>query len=344
MTMPSAERLRIGLQVEDFGLQVDRFQQLVEVGALQGRHRHLERLARHAFDDDLVLQQLGAHAVRIGLRLVDLVDGHDDRHARRLGVVDGLDRLRHDAVVGRHHEHDDVRHLGAAGAHGGERLVARRIDERHLVAERRRDLIGADVLGDAARLAGHHVGLADGVEQRRLAVVDVAHDGDDRRARLQRALFVLLADEARFDVGLGHALGRVAELLHDELGGVDVDHIVDLVHRAFFHQVLDDVDGALGHAVGELLDGDDLGDHHLAHDLLARLGNAHRLELLALALALQRGKRAFALLLVEGVVDRQLDALTLLVGLDGRRARARLASPLGAAAAVFFLVDLRRRG
>ena len=54
-----------GLQVEEFGLQMDGFQQLVEVGALQGRHRHLERLARHALDDDLVLQQLGAHAVRI---------------------------------------------------------------------------------------------------------------------------------------------------------------------------------------------------------------------------------------------------------------------------------------
>ena len=29
------------------------------------------------------------------------------------------------------------------------------------------------------------VGVADGVEQRGLAVVDVAHDGDDRRARLE---------------------------------------------------------------------------------------------------------------------------------------------------------------
>ena len=93
-----------------------------------------------------------------------------------------------------------------------------------------------------------------------------------------------------------------------------------------FIRILDDVDGALGHAVGQLLDGDDLGDHHFAHDLLARLLNAHRLELLALALALQRGQRALALLLVEGVVDGQLDALALLVRLGRRRARgARLA-------------------
>ena len=42
-------------------------------------------------------------------------------------------------------------------------------------------LVGADVLGDAAGLALADVGLADRVEQARLAVVDVTHDGDDRR-------------------------------------------------------------------------------------------------------------------------------------------------------------------
>ena len=47
----------------------------------------------------------------------------------RPGVVDRLDRLRHHAVVGRHHDHRDVGDLGAAGAHRGERLVARRVEE-----------------------------------------------------------------------------------------------------------------------------------------------------------------------------------------------------------------------
>ncbi len=51
------------------------------------------------------------------------------------------------------------------------------------------------------------------------------------------------------------------------------------------------------------------GIDHLAHDLLARLLDAHRAQLLALALALQRGQRALALLLVEGVVDGELAAL-----------------------------------
>ena len=127
-----------------------------------------------------------------------------------------------------------------------------------------------------------------------------------------------LADEAFLDVGLRHALGRVAELAHDQLGRVGVDDVVDLVHRALPHQQLDDVDGALRHAVGELLDGDHLGDDHLAHDLVARLHDAGLAQLLALAPAAQRGERALALRLVEGVVDGELDALAaLLAGLDG---------------------------
>ena len=59
-----------------------------------------------------------------------------------------------------------------------------------LLAARQLDVVGADVLGDAARLAGDDVGLADVVEQRGLAVVDVAHDGHDRGARLEPLLGV----------------------------------------------------------------------------------------------------------------------------------------------------------
>ena len=53
------------------------------------------------------------------------------------------------------------------------------------------DLVGADVLRDPAGLGLDDGGLADRVEQRRLAVVDVAHDRDDRRARREVLLGVL---------------------------------------------------------------------------------------------------------------------------------------------------------
>ncbi len=99
-------------------------------------------------------------------------------------MVDRLARLRHDAVVGRDDEHDDVGDLGAAGAHQRERLVAGRVEEDHAAAVADVDVVRADVLRDAAGLALGDARLADRVEQRGLAVVDVAHDGDDGRARL----------------------------------------------------------------------------------------------------------------------------------------------------------------
>jgi hypothetical protein len=73
-------------------------------------------------------------------------------------------------------------------------------------------LVGADVLGDAAVLAGHHVGGAQRVEQAGLAVVDVAHDGDHRRPRQQVIVHVLGADEALFDVGFRHAARRCGRI------------------------------------------------------------------------------------------------------------------------------------
>ena len=89
--------------------------------------------------DHLVLGELGAHALGIGVGFVDLVDRDDDRHAGRLGVLDGLDGLRHDAVVGGDHQHHDVGDLRAARAHRGEGRVARRVEEgdRRRAASRR---------------------------------------------------------------------------------------------------------------------------------------------------------------------------------------------------------------
>ena len=102
-------------------------------------------------------------------------------------------------------------------------------------------------------------------------MIDVAHDGYDRRARLEVFGVVLFTDEAFLDVGLGHAPDGVSEFLGNQLGGIGVDHVGDLAHLAVAHQELDDVDAALGHAVGELLDGDDLGNDDLALDLGLRL-------------------------------------------------------------------------
>jgi len=106
------------------------------------------------------------------------------RLVARLRVGDRLDRLRHDAVVRRHHQYDHVRQVRPARPHRRERLVPRRIDERH-VPVALVDPVRTDVLRDAACFARRHVRTADRIQQRRLAVVDVPHHRHHRRPRQQ---------------------------------------------------------------------------------------------------------------------------------------------------------------
>ena len=191
-------------------------------------------------------------------RDVDLVDGDDDRHLGGARVRDRLARLRHDAVVGGDDEDRDVGDLRAAGAHGGERLVARRVEEGDPAAVDD-GLVGADVLRDPARLGVDDGGLANRVEQRRLAVVDVTHDRDDRRPRGEILVGVLE------DLGLGVVVGRVLD--HDlalDLGGDERDDFVgqrlrDRDHLAEAHHDLDDLRDGDAERGGEILDADARG-------------------------------------------------------------------------------------
>jgi hypothetical protein len=173
---------RVRLQLEDVGLEEEHLEQLRDSLLRLRRDRHDDRVAAPLFRGEPVVAELLLHALGVRARLVDLVDGDDDRHLGRARVVDRLDRLGHDPVVGRDDEHDEVGHLGAASAHRGECLVTRRVEERDRPPVDV-DGVRADVLGDPARLAGRDVGRSDRVEERRLAVVDVAHDRDHGRAR-----------------------------------------------------------------------------------------------------------------------------------------------------------------
>ncbi len=155
---------------------------MIDALLLDRRDLGRRRVAAPGLEQHALVGQLLLDPVEVGVGLVDLVDRDDDRHLRGAGVVDRLDGLRHHAVVGGDDEDDDVRRPRAARAHRGEGLVAGRVEEDDRLAVDL-DPVRADVLRDPAGLAGGDVRLADRVEKGRLAVVDVAHDGDDRRAR-----------------------------------------------------------------------------------------------------------------------------------------------------------------
>ena len=107
---------------------------------LLGRNIDEYRVAAPRFRHQPAVAQLLLDAIRLCIRLVDLVHRDDDRHIRGLGVVDGFERLRHHAVIRCDHDHDDVGDLRAACTHAGKGFVTRRIQEDDLAAVCRRIL------------------------------------------------------------------------------------------------------------------------------------------------------------------------------------------------------------
>ena len=226
--------------------------------------------------------------MRSGLRigLVDLVDRDDDRHVGCLGVIDRFERLRHDAVIGCDDDDDDVGDLGAAGTHAGEGLVTRGIEEDDLATEGGRvglgdcDLVGADVLRDAAGFACRDVGRADGIEQRGLSVIDVAHDGDDRRADdfdhaggVFEEAFDGLVLQLLFD---GDDGGVGAELARDVLDQLAFERLVHGDEDAPHQQGSDQVLAANIELLGEVLHADAFGHRDGAGDRHGLAGESAR--------------------------------------------------------------------
>ena len=109
--------------------------------------------------------------------------------------------------------------------------MARRVQEGDGLAVHLH-LVGADVLGDAARLAGHHVGVSNVVQQRGLAVVHVAHHHHHRGPVLQVLLLVLGGVDQALLNGDNDLLLHLAPQLHGhQRGGVIVNHIAEGSHH-----------------------------------------------------------------------------------------------------------------
>ena len=100
--------------------------------------------------------------------------------------------------------------------------------------------------------------MADGIEQGRLAVVDMAHDRDDRRTELQRLRVVLdLRNLRRVDLWR-QLFARHAEFRSHEGGRIKVDFLVDRRHDAHHEELLDDFRRRVAHLGREVLDGNRL--------------------------------------------------------------------------------------
>ena len=101
------------------------------------------------------------------------------------------------------------------------------------------------MLGYAACFAARDVGLSDVVEKRRFAVVDVSHNGDDRRTRNEifKFFFIVhfeLRRERVFERNVGFVFEFDAEFVRNEFRRGKINAVVYRLHYAENEKRLDD--------------------------------------------------------------------------------------------------------
>src|SRR5690606_38363517 len=212
----AAWRRRGCLELENFGLQQHGFEQLINAGTHLGGHRNERRVTAPLFRHHIQRGQAVLDVVRIGFGLVDLVDCNDQGHPSGFRMLDRFLCLRHDAIISCHHQDHDIGRLRTTGTHGGKRGVTRGIQEGHHAALGL-NVVGADMLGDAASFARGDLGATNVVEQRGLAMVDVTHHDHNRYT----------------SHCLAFAFHRFSQLLFKRVVAVQPD----LVARFFSHQL-----------------------------------------------------------------------------------------------------------
>jgi hypothetical protein len=115
----------LGVDTGDYADWRTTFGTAGEDGAVAG-HDHVRALVALPGDGR---RASGVHAVGGGGREVDFVDGVHDFDLRGLGVGNGLESLRHEAVISSHDNHSDVGDIRSAGAHRREGSMTRSIEE-----------------------------------------------------------------------------------------------------------------------------------------------------------------------------------------------------------------------
>ena len=171
-------------------------------------------------------------------------------------MINRFDRLRHHPIICCHDQDDDIGDLGATTSHGGEGFVARRVQERHLFPAYR-NRVRADMLRNPTGLAFRHLRLPDGIKQRGLAVIDMAHDCHDRWPRFKLNLFLRLRDgiQQLFSGLLHRHIDLDPALLSNDHGCINVHGLIEREHLAHIHQLAHDVGRALSDQLGKLLHG-----------------------------------------------------------------------------------------
>ena len=163
-------------------------------------------------------------------------------------MVNALNGLRHDTVIGGDNENGNIGYHCTASSHRCKCLMTRSVKECYGTAVNLNSIC-ADMLGYAACLAGCNVCMTDIVKKRGLAVVNVTHNNYDRRTADEFFFAVFVVVYEFFFHGYNNFFFNLAAELHSyESCGIIVDDIGYGCKNAKLNKALDDFSRRLFHS------------------------------------------------------------------------------------------------
>ena len=155
--------------------------------------------------------------------------------------------------------------------------MTRSVKEGNAVTVLQLNIVGSYVLSNTTSLTSNDVGIADVVQERRLTMVNVTHDSNNRSTGNQIVLVVLLLGNSVLHLGR-NVLGSKSELVGHDIDGFSVESLVDTYHNTDAHAGTDNLVDTDIHHGSQLRDSDKLcqlqhfrlcclGSHLFAHAL-----------------------------------------------------------------------------
>ena len=224
------------LEFKQLSFEAEQFYQVFDAQASHCAGFDNFRIAAPLPGLEIVFSQLAHRACYVGVWNVNFIERDDYRHAGCLRVADSFYGLRHDAVIGSYDQYYHIGHVSTAGAHGREGLVARRIKE-HDVRVALVVSAGTDMLRDSASFAFGDTGIADFIQQRCLAVIDVPKEGYNRCSwcKVANGSVGYLVQQFLFG-SLGYRDYQFDFIVNaDSLGHFPLDALIDSSEKAHAH-------------------------------------------------------------------------------------------------------------
>ena len=183
----------ICFQFRYFSYQQNHFQQFFNPHTFFRGYRHHNGVAAPFFRNQTIIGQFLFDTVRVCFRFVNFVNCYDNWHTCCFCMVNCFDGLRHYTVVGSNYQNRNICYLCTTGTHRCKRFVTWSIQEGNFLSA---DfyLISTDMLCDTAGFGRGNMGRTNFVQQGCFTMVNMTHNGNNRRTMLQIFRFV-------FDIG-----------------------------------------------------------------------------------------------------------------------------------------------